>query len=173
MRENTAGKRAAFVTVRLCPQAIRRPLIVIGLWIAASTGCLGPAETGGKADGGPAPAASQQTAATSGSQQGRPLIAASVRREGDMLLFEWQPVKGAASYIILVYDGVRRVPVWSWSGRATRVRYGDSDPEATALAGAGRAPKPAPPVPALPQWVLLAFDDAGQIIGGRPRGGVQ
>jgi hypothetical protein len=77
--------------------------------------------------------------------------------------FSWQPVSGAARYVLFLSGGASALLPWAWSGTSTSVQYGD-----TSLAGlAGSETEVWPVTLAPPGYSLsvLALDAGGRIIG--------
>lgn len=107
-----------------------------------------------------AAAAGAQAASVSSAEppSGRPLVPGLPRLEvlgppasgaGDVPLFSWSPVEGAATYelVVLGPDG----PIWAWIGEQTDVRLGGLDIE--------RPPGLGGPVIAVGTcWSVVAYD---------------
>ncbi|MGI8825717.1 MAG: hypothetical protein ACR2JC_08735 [Chloroflexota bacterium] len=81
---------------------------------------------------------------------------------GSALTLAWQPVTGAARYVLFVASD--SVPAWAWAGKATSVVYGDTSIEG--VDGTGGDPWPVA-LPSSYTWSVLAFDDSGKIVGMR------
>jgi hypothetical protein len=85
---------------------------------------------------------------------------------GTQPVFSWNPVAGAALYLVAVTAPGTPSIVWTWSGSATSVTYGDTSIEGTA----GTADDGWPVhLPASYTWSVLALDGSGRIVGVRFR----
>jgi hypothetical protein len=73
----------------------------------------------------------------------------------------WSPVTGARRYVVAVYP-LHGSLVWSWSGTATSVRFGD-----TSIDGLAGSPDDGWPIPLPPGavWTVAALDGQGTIVG--------
>jgi hypothetical protein len=71
--------------------------------------------------------------------------------------FTWQPLEGAARYILVLYT-VDLQPYWAWSGAAASVYLGGSDT-------APRDDSAGPVLSAGMSWAVMAFDSDDRLIG--------
>ena len=77
--------------------------------------------------------------------------------------FSWQPVPGAAKYVVILSGGTPAHLPWAWSGTSTSVQYGD-----TSLSGVAGSETEAWPIPVPASaytWSVLALDGGNHIIG--------
>jgi hypothetical protein len=70
---------------------------------------------------------------------------------GAQPLLEWEPVSGAASYDVVLYDA-DGAPYWAWSGETTQVAVGDGAADPTVTAGM--------------TWSVTAYDADGTPLAG-------
>lgn len=125
--------------------AARRLLVVVGAAVAALAGC---------ARGGAEDVAGDLAR----------LVPAVEAPAGDGTTLSWDPVDGAATYSVTVWDddGV----AWMWVGSATSVEHG------TLPAVDGEPVEPVDPGAALAQplaagayrWFVVAYDDADDVL---------
>lgn len=85
----------------------------------------------------------------------------SGKTSGDGPVFSWQPVNGAAQYIVSVTSPDGPI-LWTWTGADTTVTYGD-----TAIEGVpGSADDGwSIPAPSRYTWTVVALDAEGKIVG--------
>lgn len=82
---------------------------------------------------------------------------------GAVPTFSWQPVSGAARYVVLPSAGASVQLPWSWSGTSTSVQYGD-----TSLPNVPGSETEAWPVSLASSgytWSVLALDSSGRVVG--------
>lgn len=117
---------------------------------ALSAGC-GSSGAGDGGDGG-----GGETAAGTTIDAGVPgitLMAPAMDEAGEVPIFEWEAVTGAARYRLVVLDG-SGATLWAWNGAETKVNLGGLPGERPEGVGG-------PVIDAGSSWSVVAFDDNG------------